>query len=110
MKRFFEMMFGTPHTVNVRKREELKNFMNKASDTFEEAVQTFFDESDWLTESELPAMTSLMKAAEALDKNPRLSATLLAEYGKVYRYLRGLKPNAEVEEEMDDLDKELAIL
>lgn len=84
--------------------------MNKASETFEDAVQTFFDETDWLTESELPAMTSLMKAAQSLDKNPKLSATLLAEYGKVYRYLRGLKPDAPVEEEIDDLDKELQLL
>lgn len=83
---------------------------NKASDTFEDAVQTFFDEADWLSDTELPAMTSLMKSAQALDTGTRMSATLLAEYGKVYRYLRGLKPASPVEEEVDDLEAELELL
>lgn len=80
--------------------------MNKASDTFEDAVQVFFDENDWLSSSELPAMTSLMKAAQALDAGSRISATLLAEYGKVFRYLRNLKPESPVEE-VDELDEAL---
>lgn len=59
--------------------------------TFTEAVGAFFDGADWLTDNESPAMTALMKSAEALDN--KISATMLAEYGKVFRYLRNLKPD-----------------
>jgi len=64
----------------------------KQFETFVEAVGAFFDVADWLTDNEGPAMTALMKAAETLDK--KVSSTMLAEYGKVFRYLHGLRPDA----------------
>lgn len=75
--------------------------------TFEEAVGAFFDGADWLTDNESPAMTALMKAAQSLDT--KMSATMLAEFGKVFRYLRNLKPDEDIKhtDALDDFIESL---
>ncbi len=55
--------------------------------TFTQAVSIFLENARNLTEKEQPLVTSLEKIAEALDRNQRLSSSLLSEYTKTLRLL-----------------------
>jgi hypothetical protein len=76
---------------------------SKKVQTFNEAVETFLAEAEWLDAKEhAPMIAGLWACADALDETFR--AATLTEMNKTYKYLLELKPEVKVEETVDELE------
>lgn len=72
--------------------------------TYEQSVDIWVtDNEDWLTDSELPLVTALFKAAQTLDS--RTTASLLGEFRQVARELHRRKPGVPLAEKMDAFEE-----
>lgn len=61
--------------------------------SLETAVRLFVESAGWLKASDAPAVTSLIQMAKQLDKDKRISATLMGTFGLAYRSLRSQAPD-----------------
>ena len=72
--------------------------------TYVQSVDIYVSANDdWMTDSETPLVTSLFKAAEALDN--RTTASLLGEFRQVMRELHRRKPGVPLAEKLDEFDE-----
>lgn len=72
--------------------------------TYVQSVEMYVEENDeWMTTSEQPLVTSLYKAAQALDN--RTTASLLGEFRQVIRELHKRKPGIPEEQKLDEFDE-----
>ncbi|WP_148222534.1 hypothetical protein [Rhodococcus opacus] len=72
--------------------------------TYVESIDLYIEANqEWMTDSDQPLVTSLYKAAEALDK--RTTASLLGEFRQVMRELHKRKPGLPKEQVLDEFDE-----
>ena len=69
-------------------------------ESYEEAVETFLEAADWLTDKDQPMITGLKKLAVELDTSFR--AATYAQFGLTFRYLERQRPQATVVEDDDE--------
>lgn len=67
--------------------------MTNTIETFEDAVNVFLANADWLTDEDAPMVASLVIMAKQLDK--RFSAATMAQFGLSYRFLAKRRPDNE---------------
>ena len=69
--------------------------------TYSQSVEKYLRESQWITDAEAPAVTTLRSLADALDNGPLVPA-LVAQFGMTFRSLQKREPSAAGEK--DELD------
>lgn len=72
--------------------------------TYVQSVHIYVSSNDdWMTDSEVPLVTALYKAAEQLDN--RTTASLLGEFRQAIRELHRRKPGVPLEKKLDEFDE-----
>lgn len=62
--------------------------------TFTESIEEFVNASDWLAPEDTPAVVTLQRLAEELDRGPLVPA-LVAQFGLTFRNLLRRKPTGD---------------
>jgi len=88
---------------NSKKDSKIDQEGLRTLDSFEESTQKFIDSAHWLTQIDMPAVTSMMACAKELDTNG-VQAALLNAYGLIFRNLmKRSSPQLDEDTFLDDL-------
>ena len=71
--------------------------------SYEQAIDLYLEENDWLDDSQQPLVTQLYKIAQVLDSNARITAGMTTEFRMTFMSLHNMRPdNEELAKDSDE--------